>query len=173
MLIDVNVDVDVDADVDVDVDVEDLTQEGPAQDQSRSTFSQPDYLQPSTALSQSTYHFPTGLWRRVHTRWNESWPEQHSTVYILVSASVSTVLQSPCVHFTHIFSTRDRCTHALLGSSFAMIKKCQTPSSHVRIFVVVVEWLHYSKRIIIDKRADLIDFSSILVGKMCVLFHVQ
>ena len=116
-------DVDMDVDVAVDVDVE--------VDQSRSTFSQPDYLQPSTALSQSTYHFPTGLWRRIHTRWNESWPEQHSTVSILVSASVSTVLQSPCIHHTHIFSTRDRCTHALRGSSFAMIKKCQTPPSHV------------------------------------------
>ena len=52
---------------------------------------------------------------------------------ILVSSSVSTVLQSPWVHFTHLFSTRDRCTHALRGSSFAMIEKCQTPSSHVHL----------------------------------------
>ena len=56
--VDVDVDVDADADVDVDVDVdvvvEDITQESPAQDQSRSTFSQPDYLEPSTAPSQST-----------------------------------------------------------------------------------------------------------------------
>ena len=35
--------------------------------------------------------------------------------------------------------------------------------------VVVLEWLYYSKRIIIDKRADLSDlFSFIFVGKMCV-----
>ena len=49
---------------------------------------------------------------------------------ILVSACVSTVLQSPCVHFTHLFSIRDKCTHALRGSSFATIEKCQTSSSH-------------------------------------------
>ena len=29
-------------------------------------------------------------------------------------------------------------------------------------------WLYYSERIIIDERADLIDFSLIFVGKMCV-----
>ena len=35
--------------------------------------------------------------------------------------------------------------------------------------LVVVEWLYYSKRIIIVRRADLIDFfSSIFVGKMCI-----
>ena len=35
--------------------------------------------------------------------------------------------------------------------------------------VVVVEWYFYSKRIIIDKRADLTDFfSSNFVGKMCI-----
>ena len=34
---------------------------------------------------------------------------------------------------------------------------------------VVVEWSYYSKRIIIDKRADLTDFlSSSFVGKMCI-----
>ena len=32
---------------------------------------------------------------------------------------------------------------------------------------VVVEWLYYSKRIIIVRLADLSDFSSIFVGKMC------
>ena len=41
------------------------------------------------------------------------------------------MLQSPCVHFTHLFGTRDRCTHALRGSSLAMIGKCQAPQSHV------------------------------------------
>ena len=50
---------------------------------------------------------------------------------ISVSVSVSTVLQSPGVHFTHFFTTRDRCTHALCGSTFVLIGKCQTPSSHV------------------------------------------
>ena len=60
---------------------------------------------------------------------------------ILVSASVSTVLQSPCVHFTHLFSTRDRCTHALRGSSLAMIEKCQTPQSHVHPPSVRRSWL--------------------------------
>ena len=40
--------------------------------------------------------------------------------------------------------------------------------------LVVVEWLHYSKRIIIDKGADLSELCSLIfVGKMCVLFHVQ
>ena len=35
--------------------------------------------------------------------------------------------------------------------------------------VVVVEWLYYSKRIIIVRWADLSDFfSSIFVGKMCI-----
>ena len=46
---------------------------------------------------------------------------------ILVSASVSTELQSPCVHFTHILSTRDRCTHVLRGSSFGMLVKVSNP----------------------------------------------
>ena len=42
---------------------EDTTQESPAEDPSLSTvFSQPDYLQPPTVPSQSTYHFPIGLW---------------------------------------------------------------------------------------------------------------
>ena len=38
------------------------------------------------------------------------------------------------------------------------------------VVVVVVEWLYYSKRIIIVRWADLSDFvySSIFVGKMCV-----
>ena len=40
--------------------------------------------------------------------------------------------------------------------------------------VVVVEWLYYSKRIIIVRWADLSDFvSSIFVGKCVFLFHVQ
>ena len=39
----------------------------------------------------------------------------------------------------------------------------------VVVDVVVVEWLYYSKRIIIDKRADLSEFFSLIfVGKMCV-----
>ena len=58
-----------------------------------------------------------------------------STCFLLFLSSQSlrreSVLQSPCVHFTHLLSTRDRCTHALRGSSFAMIEKCQTLSSHV------------------------------------------
>ena len=54
-----------------------------------------------------------------------------SKLSILVGASLSTVLQFPCFHFTHLFSTRDRCTHAPRGSSFARIEKCQTPSSHI------------------------------------------
>ena len=38
-----------------------------------------------------------------------------------------------------------------------------------RFVLVVVEWLHYSKRIIISKRADFSEyFSLIFVGKMCV-----
>ena len=41
---------------------EDITQESTAQYPSCSTFSQPDYLQSAAALSQSTYHFPIGLW---------------------------------------------------------------------------------------------------------------
>ena len=43
------------------------------------------------------------------------------------------------------------------------------------VFIVVVEWLHYSKRIIIVDGPDLSDFfSMIFVSEMCVfLFHVQ
>ena len=41
------------------------------------------------------------------------------------------LLQYPCVHFTHVFSTRDRCTNARAGSSSGMIEECQTSSSHV------------------------------------------
>ena len=43
------------------------------------------------------------------------------------------------------------------------------------LYVVVVEWLYYSQRIIIVGWADLsgIVFSFIFVCKMCVLFHVQ
>ena len=41
---------------------EDTTQESLAQDPSLRTCSQPDYIQPPTAQSQSTYHFPPGLW---------------------------------------------------------------------------------------------------------------
>ena len=40
---------------------EDITPESPAQDPSWSTFSQHDYLLPSTVPSQSTYHFPIGI----------------------------------------------------------------------------------------------------------------
>ena len=39
----------------------------------------------------------------------------------------------------------------------------------VVVVVVVVEWLYYSKRIIIVRWADLSDFSSIFVGKMCIV----
>ena len=39
---------------------------------------------------------------------------------------------------------------------------------HVGVVVVVVEWLYHYKRIIIVRWADLSDFSSIFVGKMCV-----
>ena len=40
----------------------------------------------------------------------------------------------------------------------------------VVVVVVVVEWLSYSKTIIIDKKADLSDcFSFIFVGKICVV----
>ena len=39
---------------------------------------------------------------------------------------------------------------------------------------IVVEWLYYSKRIIIDKRADLSDFFRRFSSEKCVfLFHVQ
>ena len=36
------------------------------------------------------------------------------------------------------------------------------------LLVVVVEWLYYSKRTIIERRTDLSDFSLIFVCKMCV-----
>ena len=36
------------------------------------------------------------------------------------------------------------------------------------VVVLLVEWFYYSKRIIIVRWADLTDFSSIFVGKMCV-----
>ena len=37
-----------------------------------------------------------------------------------------------------------------------------------------VEWLYYSKTVIIVRGADLSEFFSLIfVGKMCVLFHVQ
>ena len=41
---------------------EHITQESPAQDPPWNALSQPDDLQPSTAPSESTYHFPIGLW---------------------------------------------------------------------------------------------------------------
>ena len=36
------------------------------------------------------------------------------------------------------------------------------------VVIVVVEWIYYSKRKIIDEKADLTDCLSIFVGKMCV-----
>ena len=41
------------------------------------------------------------------------------------------LLQYPCVHSTHVFSTRDTCINARVGSSSGMIEKCQTSSSHI------------------------------------------
>ena len=46
---------------------EDTTQESPAQDPSLSVCYSFDYLQPPTAPSWLTYHFPVDLWRRVPT----------------------------------------------------------------------------------------------------------
>ena len=41
------------------------------------------------------------------------------------------LLQYPCVHFTHVFSTRYRRTNVRVGSRFETNEKCQTSLSHV------------------------------------------
>ena len=61
-----------------------------------------------TAASVSTYNFPTKLVRICRQ-----------------------LLRYPRVHFTHVFSTRCRCTNVRVGSSSETNAKCQTSSSHV------------------------------------------
>ena len=113
---------------------EHITQESPAQDPSLSTFSQSGYPQLPTTASQSTYLFPTGLWcTRVVMNPGLSSNEPCTPLRAHLCRQL---LQYPCVHFTHVFGTRDRCTNARVGSSFGTNEECQTSSSHVHLLSV-------------------------------------
>ena len=49
----------------------------------------------------------------------------------LLASLCRQLLRYPCVHFTHVFGTRDRCTNARVGSSVGINEKCQPSSLHI------------------------------------------
>ena len=69
-------------------------------------------------------------------------------------------------------TTKQKLSQRLHQQTFTLVDLCVgnlEPKWPRSVVVVVVEWLYYSKRIIIDKGTDLSDFFSLIfVGKMCV-----